>query len=227
MTAQPNEVTCGPTCLHAIYRYWKDDISLKQVIEEIDSLEEGGTLAVVLARHALRRGYRARIYTYNLQVFDPTWFLPKPLSRIALASKLEEQAAFKESKKLHFATKNYLDFLKLGGEVRFQDLSRNLIRKYLKRGTPILSGLSSTFLYHSCREYGKELIADDIRGKPEGHFVLLNGYDTLHNQVTVTDPFQKNPYSPNLTYTVSADRVLSSILLGVLTYDANLLILEK
>ena len=22
MLAQPDEVTCGPTCLHAIYRYW-------------------------------------------------------------------------------------------------------------------------------------------------------------------------------------------------------------
>jgi len=34
----------------------------------------GGTLAVNLANHALRRGYRALIVTYNLTVFDPSWF---------------------------------------------------------------------------------------------------------------------------------------------------------
>ena len=32
------------------------------------------TLAVLLGCHALRRGYEATIYTFNLQVFDPTWF---------------------------------------------------------------------------------------------------------------------------------------------------------
>src|SRR5262245_26599770 len=29
--AQPDEVTCGPTCLHALYQYYGDKISLKQV----------------------------------------------------------------------------------------------------------------------------------------------------------------------------------------------------
>ena len=77
--SQPDETTCGPTCLHAVYRYYRDDISLKQVISEAHLLEGGGTLEVLLACHALRRGYRATIYTYNLQVFDPTWFTP-PIS---------------------------------------------------------------------------------------------------------------------------------------------------
>ena len=33
---QPDELTCGPTCLHAVYRYYGDDISLDQVIAEVD-----------------------------------------------------------------------------------------------------------------------------------------------------------------------------------------------
>ncbi len=33
----------------------------------------------MLGNHALRRGYHAHIYTYNLNVFDPTWFkYPSP-----------------------------------------------------------------------------------------------------------------------------------------------------
>jgi ABC-type bacteriocin/lantibiotic exporter with double-glycine peptidase domain len=72
--AQPDEVTCGPTCLHALYQYYRDEIGLKEVIAEVKSLKSGGTLAVMLGNHALKRGYKASLYTYNLNTFDPSWF---------------------------------------------------------------------------------------------------------------------------------------------------------
>ena len=72
--AQPDDVTCGPTCLHSLYQYYGDKIPLKDVIRDVKSLRTGGTLAVMLGNHALKRGYKAHIYTYNLNVFDPTWF---------------------------------------------------------------------------------------------------------------------------------------------------------
>ena len=74
MQTQPDDVTCGPTCLQALYNYYGDGIPLKEVIQEVKQLKLGGTLAVMLGNHALKRGYKARIYTYNLTVFDPTWF---------------------------------------------------------------------------------------------------------------------------------------------------------
>src|SRR5450432_4245796 len=82
--AQPDEVTCGPTCLHALYQYYHDNISLKDVIKEVKSLKTGGTLAVMLGNHALKRGYRAFIYTYNLNIFDPTWFKDSPAKLVQL-----------------------------------------------------------------------------------------------------------------------------------------------
>ncbi|HUG01384.1 MAG TPA: hypothetical protein VML95_05940 [Longimicrobiales bacterium] len=71
---QPDDTTCGPTSLHAVYRHWGVDIPLERVIDEVTPLPHGGTLAVSLACHALRHGFDATIYTYNLQIFDPTWF---------------------------------------------------------------------------------------------------------------------------------------------------------
>src|SRR5579859_887135 len=71
--AQPDDITCGPTCLHALYQYYNDTIALKEVINEVKSLKTGGTLAVMLGNHALQRGYDAHIYTYNLTIFDPSW----------------------------------------------------------------------------------------------------------------------------------------------------------
>ena len=64
--AQPDDVTCGPTCLQALYSYYGDVVALKEVIQEVKQLKFGGTLAVMLGNHALKRGYKARIYTYNL-----------------------------------------------------------------------------------------------------------------------------------------------------------------
>src|SRR4051812_23094292 len=46
---QPDEITCGPTCLHAIYRYWGEDEKLAAVIARARRLEAGGTFAVFLA----------------------------------------------------------------------------------------------------------------------------------------------------------------------------------
>lgn len=220
--AQPSDTTCGPACLHAVYRYFGDPIQLKEVIHETATLQEGGTLAVFLACHALRRGFSALIYTYNLNVFDPIWFTD---GSVSISDKLKEQMTAKEIPMLREATKGYLDFFSLGGKIRFQDLTTSLIRKYLKRGIPILTGLSSTYLYRSSREYGYECDSDDIRGMPVGHFVVLYGYDRDNRTVMVADPYLPNPYSEDHHYITSIDRVLCSILLGVLTYDANLLII--
>lgn len=221
---QPDEATCGPTCLHAVYQYFGDSISLGQVVHEAPRLRSGGTLAVFLACHALRRGYRARIYTYNLSVFDPTWFTPK--RPIDLRERLVAQRAAKKASKLHEATRGYLDFLDLGGELRFEDLTPGLVRRYLNRSIPILTGLSSTYLYRSAREYGPRDDEDDVRGEPAGHFVVLCGYGRETRQVLVADPLHPNPVSPSQVYPVGIDRVLCSILLGILTYDANLLVLH-
>ena len=42
MLAQPDEVTCGPTCLHAIYRYWDAEDARYSTIRWITSAGSGG-----------------------------------------------------------------------------------------------------------------------------------------------------------------------------------------
>lgn len=42
MLPQPDDATCGPTCLHAIYQYYGDDIALGQVTEGVKGLQSGG-----------------------------------------------------------------------------------------------------------------------------------------------------------------------------------------
>jgi hypothetical protein len=222
ISMQPDDITCGPACLHSVYEYYGDSISLQQVITEVKSLKGGGTLAVLLANHALKRGYRATIYTYNLHVFDPTWFAEKE----SVAEKLKQQEAIKNDEKLTFATHGYLEFLERGGSLLFEDLTIGLIRKFLKKSIPILTGLSSTYLYRAVRENPENDKDDNIAGIPTGHFVVLCGYDKSQREVLVADPYKMNPVSNDHYYMVSIARLLGAVLLGILTHDANLLIIE-
>ena len=104
ISAQPNNTTCGPTCLHAVLAYHGAQQTLAEVIEGVPSLEHGGTLAVLLGNYALSQGYEAILYTYNLIVFDPSWFRPgAPL----LADRLRAQMQAKTKPKLRMASPAY------------------------------------------------------------------------------------------------------------------------
>lgn len=219
---QPDETTCGPTCLHSVYRYWGEKETLGDVIERTRKLERGGTVAVFLACDALRKGFEATIYTYNLMVFDPTWFA----SGVDIAERLRRQREVKTDTRLKHLTEGYLEFLRLGGRLRLTDLSRSLIRGLLRRKLPILTGLSSTFLYRTAREYGPNDTPDDVRGSPGGHFVVMAGYNRKERTVLVADPFARHPYGPNREYWINIDRVLDAVLLGIVTHDANLLVIH-
>jgi hypothetical protein len=221
---QPDETTCGPTCLHAVYRYWGESEPLTQVIERNYRMEHGGTYAVYLACDALRKGYRATIYTYNLLVFDPTWFVGKGVD---IAERLKRQLDVKmERRRFQQVTPGYLEFLNLGGRLRFVDLAPKLLHRILRHRMPIITGLSSTYLYHAAREYGPHDVKDDIRGTPSGHFVVIAGYNAPRRRVLIVDPYQPHPYGATHEYWISIDRAVGAILLGIVTHDANLLIVH-
>jgi hypothetical protein len=223
MLPQPDETTCGPTCLHAIYRYWRRDEPLREVIARTGTLQQGGTVAVFLACDALRHGFEATIYTYNLLVFDPSWFG----GGVDIGERLARQRDEKpDNQRVREVTEGYLEFLRLGGRLRLKDLSRYLLRGLLRRGLPILTGLSSTYLYRTMREYGPLDEPDDIRGTPAGHFVVLAGYDRPRRTVLVVDPYGPHPYGPSREYWLGIDRAVAAILLGIVTHDANLLVIH-
>ena len=220
---QPDDQTCGPTCLHAVYRYFGDELPLERLIGEIPMLEEGGgTLEVMLGVHALRRGYRATLHTFNLRVFDPTWFA----HRHSIEEKLRAQLAARKHPKIRHATRGYLDFLALGGRIRFGDLTSSTLRAPLGRNLPILTGLSATYLHRSMRELADSNVDDDLRGDPVGHFVVLCGYDRRQRSVLVADPLEHAHDGGHSKYLVPIARVVGSIFLGVLTYDASCLVIE-
>ena len=225
MLPQPDDTTCGPTCLHAVYRFFDDEQPLDRVIAEVPKLLGGGTLAALLGRHALERGYRASLYTFDIQTLDPTWF-EGPAE--ALPDKLRQQMELKDEPKLRLVSQAYIDFLAAGGRLLFQDLTTSLTRRLLRRGLPVITGLSATFLYRTARErdVNGRMVFDDVRGEPSGHFVVLRGYNKDRRAALVSDPLLPNPLGAGHDYEVSLTRLVCSIMLGALTFDANLLVLS-
>ncbi len=132
----------------------------------------------------------------------------------------------KRSKKLHFASDSYIQFLDQGGNISFKDLTPQLLKSFLEKNQPVLTGLSATYLYRAAREVGATNEYNSIEGEPSGHFVILSGYDKKLKSLMVADPFHLNPFAGSHYYWVDIQRVISSILLGIVTYDANLLIIE-
>lgn len=222
---QPDDETCGPTCLHAVYAFHGDAVPLEQVITEVTPLTTGGTLGAFLGIHALNRGYHAALYTYNLGLFDPSWFDEDPP---CLVERLREQAELKTDPQLRAATEAYIQFLVKGGRVRFEELGPDLIREHLMDGLPIMTGLSATYLYDCPREIYEDGRSryDSVRGSATGHFVVVHGYDPVSDSVLVADPLHDNPRFRSPSYRVGIIRLLGAIMLGVLTYDANILVVR-
>ncbi|MFH1064056.1 MAG: C39 family peptidase [Candidatus Woesearchaeota archaeon] len=223
---QPDNSTCGPTALHSVYRHYGEEISIDDVISQVGQIPGGGTFAPILGTHALNKGYSVKMYTFNMRVFDPSWFDPPYHDDPQyLISKLQQQAKVKRSPRLKIVTEAYINFLKKGGKIFFEDLTSGLLQRYLKSNIPIITGLSSTYLYRSKREHNDK--SDDIRGKSAGHFVVLYHYNKETKQVSVADPYSPKEMLRHRHYQVNLSRLVCAILLGVLSYDANLLIIEK
>lgn len=229
MQTQPDDSSCGPTSLHSVYHYYNQHVSLQELIPQINRVKSGGTLAPLLGLHALSKGFKCRIYTYNLDVFDPTWFHPKKDSSAKILRKLKAQLEHKSDPKLFETSHAYIDYIEQGGVVEFKDLNSHLLKQYFARGVPLIVGLSATYLYQCAREYENVhgvSIYDDLLGEPCGHFVVLCGYDEIKRHIIVADPHRENPISHDNYYKVSSGRLINAIMLGIITQDANVLAIE-
>ena len=231
MCKQPDDETCGPTSLHAIYRYYGKDISLNKVIAGIKRSESGGTYCAYLGEHALNHGFNATIYVNNTTIFDPSWFTKTKASNEMLLKKIRAQRELKKSPKMSIVSLAFESFLEAGGCIRFKTLDTKFFKDYFDKNIPVLTGLNATYLYRTRRECYTEdghSFFDDIMGEPTGHFVVLCGYTEKKRQVLIADPFKKAPLCSDnsLQYKVSMSRLINAILLGVVTYDANVLIIE-
>jgi hypothetical protein len=220
---QPDDVSCGPTCLFKVLRAYGDHRTFEQVDALVRRTGNGGTLGVFLGQAALELGYDATLYSYNLRVCDPTWY---ELGPDELAGKLEARAQAVRERKLKEAVGAYATFIRAGGRVRFDDLAEPVLLSLLDAGLPIVCGLSATYLYQTPREDPRSNAFDDVGGEPAGHFLVVCGYRKGGQHFIVSDPYRGLPMTATGTYDVVAQRLMNAILLGDVSYDGVLLVVE-
>jgi len=219
---QPDDVTCGPTCLLQVLRYYGDDIPFDRLLALTPRNPDGGTLAVYLGLTARRLGYHVQVTCWNLRVFDPTW---EGLSPPALREKLVARAGAVSKPKLRAACEAYARLLAEGGQVvLLPEPTVHLLTAPLRRGHPVVCGLNATYLYRLMRERADDQEDDDVAGDPVGHFVVACGYRPEAEQVVLCDPARHIPPPTTEGRTlVPARRFMDAILLGIVSYDAVLL----
>ena len=220
---QPDYTTCGPTSLHALYSYFGDSITLPQVISEMHMHPTGGTLSVHLALHALRRGYQADTWVSNVNYWDPTWFNQETDLTAKLKARFEAKGMLHEERASH-ALAALEEFFARGGRVHWGDLTPRRIADVLARRLPILAGTNGTYLYQCARETEKG--SDDVAGDPFGHFVVVCGYRSEDESVSIADPYKENPLHGSKYYRASVYRLIGAIFLGAATDDANCLVIQ-
>ncbi|MFW5840381.1 MAG: hypothetical protein ACOCZE_07365, partial [Planctomycetota bacterium] len=189
ISVQPDDVSCGPASLHAVYNHLGLDVTLAQVARSVRRLPHRGTLAVYLGLDALWRGLAATIYTCNLHLFDPTWFQDDAPE---LAEKLAAQMQAKPARdrRLQQTSRAYLEYLAAGGKVRMQDITPDLLVRLIGQG-PVVAGLSETWLYRCRRESPATGQPDDVAGKPGGHFVVFHACEPGGQAIHIADPWRQ------------------------------------
>ena len=213
-------MTCGPTCLLSVLRFFGDETPFERILELTPTNPDGGTLAVYLGQAALQLGYEARIYCYNLRVVDPTW---SQLAPDEIREKLLSRAAAVKKPKLQAACRAYAEFLSAGGQLEVRaDLTPGLVVAILEQGRPPLCGLSATYLYQQPRERPDDNEEDDVAGDPVGHVLVISGHEN-GEQFFVRDPAARVSEDPGGEHGFAAQRLLNAVLLGIVSYDAVLL----
>jgi hypothetical protein len=220
---QPDYTTCGPTALHAIYRYYGDPITLQDVIKETPKLPGGGTLGVHLSVHALSRGYEVDTWVCSVKHMDPTWFQKPTDIRAKLTARIQA-LGLRDDVRYGPAYEAAMQYIDLGGRMVWGDLSPELLGNRLGQGTPLLTGTNGTYLYQCSRETEKG--ADDVKGEAFGHFIVLCGYHGAEQSVSIADPLMDNPAHGTKYYRASVWRLLGALFLGVTSDDGNLMLIR-
>lgn len=227
--AQPDAVTCGPTCLAQVMAYYGDLRPIGDLAAAVRRNPDGGTMAVYLAHLALELGYRVRLYPLGVRVFDPTWW---ELQDEQIVAKLAERAAGLSDPAERDFVLAWRDYMLAGGMVAFVEPGPAVLVRILDKGRPIICGLNSTWLYREARDNPDTNQSDDVHGEPVGHFVTLVGYTGEGRHFHVNDPSEDAPFAaggdpdgPHSQgrYPLPADRLIHAILLGDGTRDAILL----
>ncbi len=145
-------------------------------------MNEYGTWSPYIGIYAMKLGYNVEIFTYDVSLFDPTWF---NLSNKSLIKKLKIAIKKIKDKDKKFGVRGYIDFLREGGKLTFKIPTKKILIKFLKKKIPPMAFVNSTAYYKRKRKDFKAGKRSEF-GEVGGHCIVISGYK--NGKFIVTDP---------------------------------------
>ena len=209
---------CGPASLLQIMKFFGFNKTLQEILFELNVIpsefNKYGVSEGEMGIYAINNGFNAHLISYDTNRFDPTWNFSKNIKK-KLKQRLNflrnaTDSDFKQNYSSYYkliSTKHILEFInKKNSKISFKPISHKLLHHYLELGIPPLVLVNSTLFYLRKRKYHKK--KDDIRGRENGHWVVISGFDK--ENYIITDPSTKA--KKNGIYSIEKDRLLNCII---------------
>lgn len=196
-----------------IYSYFGIKVPLEKLLDDLKIDKYTGTFTAQLGLHAKNSGLQTLILCSNPYYVSPAW---SKLDNQTIYKKIGGWLAFElqgknkiRKNKFKKGTRFILAYIKNGGKIKIIDLTTRLIDGYLDQGYLMTGAIEESWLWEK-RKIPKTAEFDDIKGIPQGHFVVLYGHDA--ENYFVSDPYPTGLEGKNGLYKVKKDKFLVSCL---------------
>jgi len=178
--------TCGSSSLQQVLAYYGVKLGLDEILKDIKKYKYG-TFMPYLGLYAKRLGFMPKIVTYDVKVFDPTWF---GLLVGQIIKKLETRSREMDVPHVYRSEcKAFVRYLKAGGAIEFDFIKKGRIIKELERKRPVIVDVCSTILHRKERKNRVKDKYSDTSGEPMYHAVVVSGHEK--GKFIIVDPSKK------------------------------------
>ncbi|GBE19956.1 MAG TPA: hypothetical protein ENG87_00210 [Candidatus Pacearchaeota archaeon] len=210
-----NRLGCGPTSLSMILNYYRKNYSEKQVIDNLEigliKKEDLGARAVDLALLAKKFGFDVICYSYNMELYRPSF---SRLSKPGLISEIKKLLQKKHSASNKAVLKTTIKLLENNADFKIKMPSIDDIIKFLKKGIPVILAVNAKILFEVEKLQGFPKIPNNM-----GHFIVLTGF--------VDDIFYYNcPYYGE-SKKISKDKLFFALSNNILDSSAYLIAVKS
>lgn len=173
----PSDDLCAVKCLESIYGYFGMPHPTSYFIKELALADELAYLPQLL-RLPAKDGLNVRANISNPQIFDLAW---NGLSSKELLKKLQQRHEKMTNSDWKRAAREYMLYVEEGNPVSQEVISEQLLIRCLEEKKVVLALLDNVIFHQRTRRYWdaekQTYDIDDIRGKSDGHGVVINGWD--------------------------------------------------
>ncbi len=182
---------CGATALAEVMEYFdKKRYNIREIAKETEKTYKNIDWLFAAGISAIKRGFKSKITTVSIEIFDPSW---ATLNKNKLIRKMEKRLEYLMSlntKDSYIVEWNIsplkwaIEYLRKGGELFYHPITTKLIKNFLNKKIPLITPMNENLFYGIKRTTENDEY-DDIKGMGTGHIIVISGFKK--NKFIITD----------------------------------------